>query len=215
MSAVPPEAALAALPGPLPAGERVLWAARPDAPALERGLFRRRLVLGLAAILACWPVLSALDAGMSPLAALPGALLFAPFVVPVLIAMRLLSRLAARHALYVLTDRRIVLQVGYVYTRTVNLPLSRVRDVSLRPIGRNAGDLMISVAPGTGLSYAVLMPHARLLRLLHPTPVLRAMARDDLDAVIPLLTALVRPDRAARGAWAGEGAALPGDGLPT
>ncbi|PRY92042.1 PH (Pleckstrin Homology) domain-containing protein [Hasllibacter halocynthiae] len=190
-SPLAPEDALAALPGPLPPGEHVLWAARPDAGLLERGLFRRRAVLIVATLLALWPVLTALEAGLPVPVALAGALLFAPFVVPVLVAMRLAARLTARHTLYVLTERRIVIQAGYVYARTVNIPLAAVRDVALRRIGADGGDLQIAVDPDASLTYGALMPHARLLHLLHPTPVLRAVA--GVDAALPLFAELARP----------------------
>lgn len=169
------EDALAALPGALPGGESVLWAARPAAGDLLRHLFHLRALLVLTSLLAAWPVLAGLDAGLPPAAALPGALLFLPFALPVLGLAWLLARTIARSTLYVVTDRRVILQVGYVYVRTVNIPLRLIRGVAVRPHRGGLGDVQIDVEPGALLGYPVLAPHARLLHLRRPVPLMRAV----------------------------------------
>lgn len=80
----------------------------------------------------------------------------------------------ARHTLYIVTDRRVILKVGYVYTRVVNIPLGRIRGLSLRRQSGGAGDIQLDLEPGAKLAWATLAPHARLLRFVRPAPLLRA-----------------------------------------
>ncbi|MEQ8406334.1 MAG: photosynthetic complex putative assembly protein PuhB [Oceanicaulis sp.] len=191
MTRVPANEAREALPGPLPEGERVLWAARPPFGAILRHMFKGRWLAGAAGVLAIWPVLAALDAGYPFARALTAIVLFAPLALPVGVLLWIAARLMARHTLYVATDRRVILHVGYVFTRTVNLPLSQVRDLSVRPLKGGFGDLQLTIDRAAPVGYAALFPHVRLGRLFTPTPVLRCVPEAD-GAADALAEALMR-----------------------
>ncbi|MGJ3231221.1 MAG: photosynthetic complex putative assembly protein PuhB [Oceanicaulis sp.] len=202
MTWVAEQEAREALPGPLPAGERVLFAARPAFWAIVRHTLKGYWLAGPAAVLAVWPVLAALDAGYPPARALTASVLFVPLALPVVILLGLSARLMAKHTLYVATDRRVILHVGYVFTRTINLPLSEVRDLSLRPLSHGRGDLQLSIDRSAPVGYAALFPHVRLGRVFTATPLLRCMP-DAEAAAARLADALMgvrpgfRPEAAA------------------
>lgn len=191
MTRLSAEAALELLPGALPDGERVLFAARPARGAVLRHLFKGRWLAGGAAGLAIWPVLAALDAGYPLLRALPAALLFLPLALPVAALLWLFARLVARHTLYVATDRRVILHVGYVFTRTINMPLTEIRDLSVRALEDGLGDLQLTIDRAAPVGYAALFPHVRLGRPFTPTPVLRCVP-DAQSAAEELALALTR-----------------------
>ncbi|SFP14599.1 photosynthetic complex putative assembly protein PuhB [Tranquillimonas alkanivorans] len=188
---VTPDDAAEALPGPLPPGEHILWAARPARRDVLRHLLRFRVFLGLCALLAVWPVVAALDGGYSLPAALPAALLFIPVSLPVILFLRLIARIVANHTLYVVTDRRVIFHVGYVFTRTVNIPLAQVREAKLRLHSGGVGDIQLDISPHAPVGYAALAPHARLVRILRPTPLMRVVP-EARAAALALTDALMR-----------------------
>ena len=200
---VAPDIAAEALPGPLPPGERILWAARPTPRAILRHLLRARLFLLPVAVLAAWPVLAALDAGLPIAAALPAALLIVPLALPVIGLAWLLARTVSAGSLYIVTDRRVVLHVGYVYTRTINIPLALIRHVAVRPYGDGTGDIQLDIDRRSGVGYAALVPHARLARLSRPTPLLRCVP-DAERAAGQLVLALARRAHGPRPVHAGD-----------
>lgn len=195
MSAVDPAEAAADLPGPLPPGERVLWAARPAWGAVARHVFRIRVWAAALALVSLWPFAAAMAAGHDALAATPALLLFAPLAAPVFLGLGFAAWATARHTLYVVTDRRVILHVGYVFTRTVNIPLNRIRALALRPYRDGGGDLSLDLGPRPGIGYAALWPHARLWRIGRPTPTLRALPEAD-EAARALTAALAGAARA-------------------
>ncbi|XBQ15410.1 MAG: photosynthetic complex putative assembly protein PuhB [Oceanicaulis sp.] len=191
MSRVSETEACEALPGPLPEGERVLWAARPPFGGLMRHLFKGRWLAGIVGVLAVWPVLAALDAGYPLARALTAVVLFLPVAAPVAVLLWISARLAARHTLYVATDRRVILHVGYVFTRTINLPLTEVRDLAVRVREDGLADLQLTVDRTAPIGYAALFPHVRLEKIFSPTPVLRCIP-DGEQAAAALAEALMR-----------------------
>ena len=180
MSAVP-----RGLPGPLPAGERMLWQGAPDWRLLaRRALHTRKLVLYFG-LITVWVGACRLLEGAAPSDALR-AVAWAAFIgtAPILLAFAY-AWAAARASVYTITDRRLVLQLGLALPVTINLPFTRIASADLNRRADGSGDISVSLLGGDRLSYAVLWPHVRPRRFGHPQPTLRALP--DVQPVAQLL----------------------------
>ena len=118
-----PEGTLRGLPGPLPAGERILWRGAPTLHGVLLRAFHARLVMlwfaGAATVLA---IGAAASGGPARAFAVAG-----PTLLIGLGALGLLTFLAwlvQRTTVYTLTDRRVVMHVGIALPITLNLPLT-------------------------------------------------------------------------------------------
>ena len=163
------------LPELLPAGERVLWQGSPDWQQLARRAFHvRKLVVYFAALVALRLVLMAADgaaAGAMAVSALWMVLLAAT-------ALGLLSFtawLAAKSAIYTVTNRRVVMRIGIVLTLTFNIPFRRIAAAGLHLSPDGTGDLPMQLAEGDSIAYLHLWPHARPWRAARPEPMLRCV----------------------------------------
>jgi hypothetical protein len=176
-----PEGTPRGLPGPLPAGERILWQGAPTTVGLLVRVFHGRLVVA-------WFAVCALALGLaagSPLAALrvvgPTLLTGAGAVA----LLWLLAWLTHRTTVYTVTNRRVVLQAGIALPVTHNLPFAQVDGAALRAFTDGSGDLPLQLQPGLRIAYLQLWPHARPWRLARTEPMLRSVP--DADAVAALL----------------------------
>ena len=182
----------AGLDKPLPAGEKILWQARPSARHMGAVVFRFRLVaIYLAALVGItvaffteggWPLGPAIAMG---LLAIPAGLIGMG-------ALALIGVLMARTSCYTLTNRRIILHIGVSFDRTISIPLSAVTNARIRPRGRKGmGDLAFEVKDVGGLNYMNLWPHARALHFMPPQPALRALpdVKEACDAIGDALVA--------------------------
>ncbi len=166
-----PEGTLRGLPGPLPAGERILWQGAPTTAGLLVRVFHARLVIG-------WFTACALAFGLA--AGSPGAAL--TVLGPTLLTgggavglLWLLAWLTHRTTLYTVTNRRIVLQTGIALPVTHNLPFAQVDGAALRTFTDGSGDLPLRLRPGTRIAYLQLWPHARPWHLSRTEPMLRSV----------------------------------------
>ena len=167
------------LPGPLPAGERVLWHGKPERAALLRYLFRWPL-----------PILATAQSGASVAQVLFSPVLLLPFALPVAGLVMASAWALARTSVYVITDRRVILQVGVAFTRTVNIPLELIADVSARerPHGM---DIALTLRSADKIAWLALWPHVRGAQFSHPVPMLRGLPVDSPAGSI-LVDAIMR-----------------------
>jgi hypothetical protein len=163
------------LPEELPLGERILWQGAPDWRVLAQEAFHLRKVavyFGLIGVLRFAFLLeddltvTELAKGMAPFLVLAASGLFILWS---------LAWLSARHTLYTITNRRVVMRIGIVLTVTFNIPFSRIcgANIRLRPSG--AGDVTLEIEPESRIPYLQLWPHARAWHLRQPQPTLRAV----------------------------------------
>lgn len=162
------------LPGPLPAGEHILWQGRPCA----LGITFRALHVGLAA---AWFVGLALWAGL-PLAVSGDFVGAAVTVGPTLglgagavALLALIGWSSARTTTYTITNRRVVMRVGITLPMTLNLPFALIETAGLRQFRDGSGDLPIRLRSGNRVAYLHLWPHARPWHVSRPEPMLRAI----------------------------------------
>ena len=171
------------LPGPLPEGERVLWHGRPERSALLRYLFRWPLLTVYFALFALLPVLATARSGAGPAQVALSPLLLLPFALPVALAVFASAALLARTSTYIITDRRVVLQVGVAFTRTVNIPLALIVDVSARERAHGL-DIALTLRHPNKIAWFALWPHARGVRFARPIPMMRGLPVDSPAAGI-------------------------------
>ena len=148
------------------ADERVLWEGKPDMATLARTAFHTRKVSVYFGVL----ILSAVALG-----SIGGAILTALAGLVTLGLLYSFAWLAARTTTYVLTDRRLILNIGMAIEKSINLPLRLIGAAHLTDRGAGMGDIAIEPLKGHGLGYAMLWPHARPLHFSRPQPMLRAI----------------------------------------
>jgi hypothetical protein len=169
---VTPVERLLDLPGPLPEGERVLWQGRPSVRQIALRVFHVRLIVVYFAGLAIWR-LTAVNGGATEwLGALGLAALLAGAALALL---ALLAVLTARASAYAITNRRVILRIGVALPITLQLPFRALEGAALRPYGDGSGDIVLQLAGGSPLGYAVLWPHVRPWHVRDPQPMLRAV----------------------------------------
>ncbi len=172
------------LPEELPAGEHILWQGAPDWRVLAREAFHlRKLVLYFGLIGALRLVFLLED----DLSTKELAKSMAPFLVLAtsgLLIVWALAWLSARHTLYTLTNRRVVMRIGIVLTVTFNIPFSRLTGANLRAGTDGYGDVTLEVESSSRIPYLQLWPHARAWHVQHPQPTLRGIPQAQRVALL-------------------------------
>jgi hypothetical protein len=172
------------LPGPLPAGESILWQGAPE----WRGIARRALfVRGIALYFVLLAVLQAgnlATQGAGGLEMAAGAsLLIVIGLVPVALLL-LFAGLSARTTLYTITSRRIVMRVGVALPMTINIPFVLIDQAAVANHPDGTGDLVVKLVAPHRVSWLALWPHIRPFRLARPEPMLRALKDSDVAAQV-------------------------------
>ncbi len=166
---------LRGLPGSLPAGEHVLWQGIPGWRALATRTLHVPKIAVYFGILLAWYVVSSLAGGARPghvakVTAELGGLALVPIVLLLAYAW-----VVSRTTVYTVTNRRVVIRYGIALQISINLPFSRIDGAAIREAADRSGELVMALAPDSRVSYLVLWPHVRPLRLLRPQPALRAV----------------------------------------
>lgn len=164
------------LPETLPAGESVLWQGSPDWRAMAIEVFHaRKLAVYFALLLLARAGFVLADGGGST-AVLASWAWLAPMAGVAVAIMVALARLAARTAVYTITDRRVIMRIGIVLTITFNLPHKRIEGAGLLLRGSDGhGDIPITLVRGDQIAILQLWPHARPWHVVRPQPMLRCL----------------------------------------
>jgi hypothetical protein len=159
----------------LPKGETVLWRGKPDWRHLALDAFRAPWVVFYFVAIGIWHLATALHDGGSRAEALAAA---SAVILPMLLALglvALLAWLAARAAVFTLTDRRIVMRYGVALPALVNVPLTAVESLKLRRGFGGNGDIAFSLPRAGRLSFHQIWPYARPWHLFPASPMLRSV----------------------------------------
>lgn len=191
------------LPGPLPAGERILWQGQPGWTSLALRAFHCREVAIYFAVFAAWRAATGYAEGGLEAASIR-ALALLPIAALSLGLLALLAWATARSSVYTITDRRVVLSIGVALTATLNLPLKAIERADLKTLGDGSGDLTLGLSPETRIAFLTLWPHARPWRLKAPEPTLRSLP--DARRAAAILAEALEPGASARIAPAPVGA---------
>lgn len=178
------------LPGPLPEGERVLWHGQPTVRGLARSLFRWPWLAGYFVVFAALPVLATAQQGAHWVQVVLSPLLLAPFALAVAAFVAFGAWTTARTSTYVITDRRVILNVGAAFTRTINIPLKLIAHVGERERGASR-DIALRLKQPNKVAFLALWPHALATNFARPVPLLRGLPADSAAPAV-LVDALMR-----------------------
>lgn len=172
------------LPQRLPAGESILWQGRPAG----RGLASR--ALGLKAIAWYFSALLAVQAGYGLSQGAGAVQIAGGLVISCVIGLVCLGllwsigRAAARGAIYTITDHRVVMRVGIALPMIINIPFSVIESVARLEHADGTEDVVLRIMKPARISWIAVWPHVRGTSILHPQPMLRALAREQGAAQI-------------------------------
>ncbi len=172
------------LPARLPAGERILWQGAPCASIVSRRLLRSHWIAGYFLVLIGWNVAAGLYDGRET-----GLILFSSGALTIMatIAIVLLELFAwgvHKTTLYTITNRRVVMRIGVALSATFNLPFTKVLSADIRKDKTGRGDIALTMAPGSKLSFMVFWPHVRGYRRGALIPQMIALDAVDVPAGI-------------------------------
>jgi len=200
------------LPGDVPQGEQILWHGRPRWISLARRAYRGDFIAAYFIALTIWNACSApAGPGLHAAALVSAKSLGLGAAALALIA--LLSFLAARTTLYVVTSRRLVVKIGVALPLFINIPFRLIIAADARLYGDGTGDIPVRLMPEERISYLVLWPHARPFHFANPQPALRCVANaaDVADTLgRALRQAAGQPDEATQRAATGTTEPLAG-----
>jgi Bacterial PH domain len=163
------------LPASLPKGEHILWQGSPDAWSLARHAFHVPTLTAYFGGLLTLRALFALGDGQGIAAALGSAVMLLPLALLAVGVVALVAWLAARSAVYTLTNRRLVMRIGIVLNITFNLPLKALNAAAIRLYKDGSGDIPLSIAGDDNIAYPHLWPHAKPWHIKRTQPMLRSV----------------------------------------
>lgn len=169
------------LPERLPLDEFIVWQGSPDVAALASSAFHiKKLAIYFAVLIgACaWP---ALEEGAGVMAVLLSIKWIAPLALIGLASVWMMAYMTSRTTVYTLTNKRVVMRLGIVFTVSFNLPLKQVAAADVRMLHDGFGDITLALKGSDRIAWVHLWPSVRPWRLTNPEPTLRAIP--DVQAV--------------------------------
>ncbi len=134
------------LPGPLPAGERLLWQGTPQWRAVAlRVMHVRKLAIYFGALLV-WYVVSKLAGGMPAVDVTVGTAKLAGVALAPLVLLTAYAWGVQRTTVYTVTSRRIIIKCGIALPMTVNLPFARIDGAAVKAHADGGGDIALTSA---------------------------------------------------------------------
>ncbi|MBI1186152.1 MAG: PH domain-containing protein [Alphaproteobacteria bacterium] len=164
------------LPGPLPAGETLLWQGAPDWRHLALRVFHVGAVTIYFLALMLWRGVAASADGASFSQAVGAGLAMAPLLFGAVGILALIAWLMSRVTVYTITSKRIVVRHGLAFTKMINIPFKIVDTAALKMFADGSGDLAVRLKAPNKIAFMMLWPHARPFKLSNPEPTLRALA---------------------------------------
>jgi len=165
----------AGLPGPLPAGERLLWQGAPAWRTVAvRVMHVRKIAVYFAALLV-WYMVAKLWGGVPAGEVALGALKLGGLA---LVPLALLTGYAwgvQRSTVYTVTNRRVLIKFGMALPMTINLPFAKIDGAAVKAAADGTGDIALTMAAGERVSYVILWPHVRSWYLGRTQPSLRSV----------------------------------------
>ncbi|MEM1160745.1 MAG: photosynthetic complex putative assembly protein PuhB [Pseudomonadota bacterium] len=152
--------------------EYVCWQGRPDWMSLARHAFGLRLCLYATCGLVVWAVVFDL---MRTGQVGETAIWFGLIGMLICGLLMVSARITARMALYTVTNRRIVLQIGVVLRVALNLPYHHIRSATLKAGADDTGTISLDLKKEAPVGYAICWPHVLPWRVRQPHPALRCV----------------------------------------
>jgi len=163
------------LPGRLPAGEQVLWQAKPEWRAIARHAFRIRAVTLYFGLLVLWRLFGSMADGHDLNYALVSAASCVLIGATGVLLFCLFAWMIARTTTYTITQKRVVLTYGIALPKSLNLPFTAIEAADLKVNADGTGDIAFRLPATKRLSYLLLWPHVRAGVQGRAQPVLRCI----------------------------------------
>ncbi len=181
------EEELPGLPAPLPAGETILWQGQPSWKEVAVRIIHLRAIAVYFLILFCWGALVSWDETASVGATALASIKTLPFILMGFACFLYLAKATAKHTVYTITNKRVVMRIGIALTITYNIPFKRIAGANVLRRADGSGEISLNLAKGEKIAYLMLYPHARPWQLLNPQPMLRCLS--DVEGVSKIFTA--------------------------
>ena len=173
------------LPAELPEGEELLWQGQSSAIGLAVHAFHIRFIAAYFIVSAIWRAWDIMQAG-TPLAdAAAAAVTLIGTGAAAIAVLSLIARYMARASVFTITNKRVVLRFGVAIPKYINLPFGQLASAAVRNHGGTHGDIVLALSDKAPVGYLHLWPFARPLRILKPSPMLRAI--HDVDTAARIL----------------------------
>ncbi len=172
------------LPAPLPAGESLLWQGQPNWKQVAVQIIHLRIIGMYFLALFLWGAFISWEETRSVSATAIATLKTLPFILMAVACFVYLAKATAKHTLYTITSKRVVMRIGIALTITYNLPFSKIAGAKVVRRANGSGDIALELAAGEKIAYVFLWPHARPWRFLKPAPMLRCLPNVDQAAKI-------------------------------
>jgi hypothetical protein len=173
------------LPGPLPDGEKLLWQGSPPVRPFLKRIFHTHAVVCYVGILLGWSLVSGIESGDIAGAAV-AILRFAGLAGGALGILAGVSWALARSTTYSITTRRVVIEFGAAFEKTLQIPFTKIASASVATQHDGTGDIVLTLMADTKIAYLLLWPNARPWHFSKPEPALRAIP--DCAAVAQILS---------------------------
>ena len=161
------------LPEKLPKGEHILWQGAPHWWALGVHAFHlQSLGIYFALMLA---LQASILSGQSEDWSLRPLLITGTLIALTLGALAAWAWMSASTSLYTITNKRVVMRVGVVFSFTFNLPLHQIESAQELHRKDASSDISLTLKKSDRISWLHLWPHARPWVLHHPEPTLRCI----------------------------------------
>ena len=163
------------LPEELPDDESIVWQGAPSFRGVALHVLHvRKLAIYFAVLLGLRQLWLAGNGQslVTDFASTSGLVLGASVALALLL---LLAHLVAKTTLYTITTKRVVLRIGVALPMTLNLPFTKLEAADVRTYRDGTGDVFMRLRPGKRLSYVVLWPHLRPLRVIGVQPSMRGL----------------------------------------
>jgi hypothetical protein len=172
------------LPENLPQGETLLWQGRPGWRGFARGALHVRAIAAYFSLVAAWQGASVATSGGSVAESIAAAAVMMAIGAMPIAFLVAYAWMAARGAVYSITNRRVVMRVGVALPVTINLPFALIESAALARRSDGSGDLVLRLASKQRASWIALWPHCRAWRFTQPEPMLRALPDAELAAQV-------------------------------
>ncbi len=161
------------LPEKLPLGEVILWQGSPNWISLAIEAFHVR-ALGIYFSIMLLLQASYLTAESEVLDLSP-MLLSISLILLTLSALALWAWMSAKASMYTITNKRVVIRLGIVFSLTFNLPMKQI--VAANELHRKNGttDISLLLNQKDRIAWLHLWPHVRPWKINHPEPTLRCI----------------------------------------
>lgn len=179
------EGANSGLPGPLPAGEHIIWQGSPNARAVGRQVMKTRWIAAYFGVMLAWLVITGLYFGRSADDIIISLVIMALAGVIVVGFFEWYAWGVHKTTIYTITTRRVVMKFGVALPTAFNLPFSEMEAVDVRERADGSGDIALRFNPDVRLAWLVFWPHVRGLRMGRPEP--QMIGLDDVSEVAGLL----------------------------